>query len=146
MGKTQLAYFEKVNGEGGINGRKVRLISLDDGYSPPRTVEQVRKLVEQEEVLLLFSTNGTPTNSPIHKYVNAKKVPHLFIAAGASKWGDPKHYPWTTALDLPWLHQARALSKYLLKERPHAKIGVPYQNDDAGKDYMRGLKEGLDSQ
>jgi len=146
MGKTQVAYFEKVNAEGGINGRKVRLISLDDGYSPPRTVEQARKLVEQEEVLLLFSTNGTPTNSAIHKYMNAKKVPHLFIAAGASKWGDPKHYPWTTAFDLPWLHQARALAKYLLKERPNAKIGILYQNDDAGKDYMNGLREGLGSQ
>jgi branched-chain amino acid transport system substrate-binding protein len=146
MGKTQLAYFEKVNAEGGINGRKVKLISLDDGYSPPRTVEQVRKLVEQEEVLLLFSTNGTPTNSAIHKYMNAKKVPHLFIAAGASKWGDPQHYPWTTAFDLPWLHQAKTLAAYLLKEHPGAKIGVLYQNDDSGKDYMRGLKEGLGTQ
>ena len=146
MGKTQLAYFEKVNAEGGINGRKVKLISLDDGYNPARTVEQVRKLVEQEDVLLLFSTNGTPTNSAIHKYVNARKVPHLFIAAGASKWGDPKNYPWTTAFDLPWLHQARVLAKYLLKDYPGAKIGILYQNDDAGRDYLNGLKEGLGNQ
>jgi branched-chain amino acid transport system substrate-binding protein len=146
MGKTQLAYFEKVNAEGGINGRKVKLISLDDGYNPARTVEQVRKLVEQEEVLLLFSTNGTPTNTAIHKYVNAKKVPHLFIAAGASKWGDPKNYPWTTAFDLPWLHQARVLAKYLLKDYPNAKIGILYQNDDAGRDYLNGLKESLGNQ
>ena len=146
MGKTQLAYFEKVNAEGGINGRKVKLISLDDEYNPARTVEQVRKLVEQEDVLLLFSTNGTPTNSAIHKYVNARKVPHLFIAAGASKWGDPKNYPWTTAFDLPWLHQARVLAKYLLKDYPGAKIGILYQNDDAGRDYLNGLKEGLGNQ
>ena len=146
MGKTQLAYFEKVNADGGINGRKVKLLSLDDGYSPPRTVEQVRKLVEQEEVLLLFSTNGTPTNTAIHKYMNAKKVPQLFIAAGASKWGDPKHSPWTTAFDLPWLHQAKTLAAYLLKEHPNAKIGVLYQNDDAGKDYLGGVKEGLGNQ
>jgi len=146
MGKTQLAYFEKVNADGGINGRNVKLISLDDGYSPPRTVEQVRKLVEQEEVLLLFSTNGTPTNTAIHKYMNAKKVPQLFIAAGASKWGDPKHYPWTTAFDLPWLHQAKILAAYLLKKHPNAKIGVLYQNDDAGKDYLGGLKEALGNQ
>ena len=146
MGKTQLAYFEKINAEGGINGRKVKLISLDDGYNPARTVEQVRKLVEQEEVLLLFSTNGTPTNTAIHKYVNARKVPHLFIAAGASKWGDPKNYPWTTAFDLPWLHQARVLAKYLLKDHPGAKIGILYQNDDAGRDFLNGLKEGLGNQ
>jgi ABC-type branched-subunit amino acid transport system substrate-binding protein len=146
MGKTQLAYFEKVNAEGGINGRKVKLISLDDGYNPARTVEQARKLVEQEEVLLLFSTNGTPTNSAIHKYMNAKKVPHLFIAAGASKWGDPKNYPWTTAFDLPWLHQAKVLARYLLKDHPGAKIGILYQNDDAGRDYLNGLKEGLGNQ
>jgi ABC-type branched-subunit amino acid transport system substrate-binding protein len=146
MGKSQLAYFQKVNDEGGINGRKVKLISLDDGYNPARTVEQVRKLVEQEEVLLLFSTNGTPTNTAIHKYVNARKVPHLFIAAGASKWGDPKNYPWTTAFDLPWLHQARVIAKYLLKEHPGAKIAVLYQNDDAGRDYLNGLKEGLGQQ
>ena len=146
MGKSQLAYFQKVNDEGGINGRKVKLISLDDGYNPAKTVEQVRKLVEQEEVLLLFSTNGTPTNTAIHKYVNAKKVPHLFIAAGASKWGDPKNYPWTTAFDLPWLHQARVIAKYLLREHPGAKIAVLYQNDDAGRDYLNGLKEGLGQQ
>jgi ABC-type branched-subunit amino acid transport system substrate-binding protein len=146
MGKSQLAYFQKVNDEGGINGRKVKLISLDDGYNPAKTVEQVRKLVEQEEVLLLFSTNGTPTNTAIHKYVNARKVPHLFIAAGASKWGDPKNYPWTTAFDLPWLHQARVIAKYLLREHPGAKIAVLYQNDDAGRDYLNGLKEGLGQQ
>ena len=146
MGKSQLAYFQMVNDEGGINGRKVKLISLDDGYNPAKTVEQVRKLVEQEEVLLLFSTNGTPTNTAIHKYVNTRKVPHLFIAAGASKWGDPKNYPWTTAFDLPWLHQARVIAKYLLREHPGAKIAVLYQNDDAGRDYLNGLKEGLGQQ
>ena len=119
IGHAQLAYFEKINAEGGINGRKMKLISLDDAYSPPKTVEQVRKLVEKDQVLLLFSTLGTPTNSAIHKYVNAKKVPHLFVNAGASKWGDPKHYPWTTAFPPPALYEGRSWPR--ICSRPHPR-------------------------
>ncbi|MSQ58491.1 MAG: branched-chain amino acid ABC transporter substrate-binding protein [Betaproteobacteria bacterium] len=143
IGKTQLAYFKMLNEQGGINGRKVNLISLDDGYSPPRTVEQVRRLVEEEQVLALFQTLGTPTNSAIHKYVNAKKVPHLFVSSGATKWGDPKNFPWTMGFNPSYQIESRIYAKYILKHKPDAKIAVLYQNDDSGKDYLKGFRDGL---
>ena len=143
IGKTQAAYFNMINEKGGINGRKINFISYDDAYSPPKTVEQVRKLVESDEVLLLFSTLGTPTNSAIHKYVHAKKVPHLFIATGATKWGDPKNFPWTMGWQPNYQSEGRIYAKYLLEKHPQAKIGILYQNDDYGKDYVKGLKDGL---
>ena len=143
IGRAELAYFKMINDQGGINGRKVNLISLDDAYSPPRTVEQIRKLVEEEEVLALFQTLGTPTNTAIHKYVNAKKVPHLFVATGATKWGDPKNFPWTIGFQPSYQVEARIYARYILKNKPNAKIAVLYQNDDYGKDYVKGLKDGL---
>jgi ABC-type branched-subunit amino acid transport system substrate-binding protein len=143
IGKAEAAYFQLINDEGGINGRKLKLISLDDGYSPPKAVEQVRRLVEQDEVLLLFQNLGTPSNSAIHKYVNAKKVPHLFLATGATKWGDPKDYPWTIGFNPSYQIEARIYAKYVLQNRPNAKIGILYQNDDYGKDYLKGFKDGL---
>ena len=143
IGKAELAYFRMINDQGGINGRKVNLISLDDAYSPPRTVEQVRKLVEEDLVLALFQTAGTPSNSAIHKYVNAKKVPHLFLATGATKWGDPANFPWTIGFQPSYQIEAHIYAKYILKNKPDAKIAVLYQNDDYGKDYLKGLKDGL---
>ncbi|HEX4987104.1 MAG TPA: ABC transporter substrate-binding protein [Burkholderiales bacterium] len=143
IGKAELAYFQMVNEHGGVNGRKINLISLDDGYSPPRTVEQVRKLVEEEQVLALFQTLGTPTNTAIHKYINAKKVPHLFLATGATKWGDPADFPWTIGFQPSYQAEAQIYARYLLKNKPSAKIAVLYQNDDYGKDYLKGLKDGL---
>jgi ABC-type branched-subunit amino acid transport system substrate-binding protein len=143
IGKAELAYFKMVNDQGGVNGRKVDLISLDDAYSPPRAVEQVRKLVEEDQVLALFQTLGTPTNTAVHKYVNAKKVPHLFLATGATKWGDPKNFPWTIGFQPSYQTEARIYAKYLLKNKPDAKIAILYQNDDYGKDYVKGLKDGL---
>jgi branched-chain amino acid transport system substrate-binding protein len=143
IGRAEAAYFDKVNAAGGINGRKVTLISLDDGYAPPRTVEQTRRLVEQEEVLALFSPVGTPTNTAIHKYVNANKVPHLFLSTGASKWGDPQHFPWTMGWVPSYLQEGGIYAKYILKSYPRAKIAVLYQNDDFGKDFLRGFQEGL---
>ena len=143
IGKTIAAYFEKVNAEGGVNGRKINFISYDDGYSPPKVVEQTRKLVEQDEVLLLFQQLGTPTNTAIHKYVNAKKVPHLFVATGATKWGDPKNFPWTMGWQPNYQSEGRIYAKYLLQNHPDAKIGILYQNDDYGKDYVHGMKDGL---
>jgi branched-chain amino acid transport system substrate-binding protein len=143
IGKVEAAYFAKINEEGGINHRKINLISLDDGYSPPRTVEQIRKLVEEEQVLFTFQTLGTPPNTAIQKYMNARKVPHLFVATGAAKWGDPAHYPWTMGFQPTYQHESRVYAKYLLKTRPNAKIGILYQNDDYGKDYLKGLKDGL---
>ena len=143
IGKAELAYFKMINDQGGINGRKVNLISLDDAYSPPRTVEQIRKLVEEEQVLALFQTLGTPTNTAIHKYVNAKKVPHLFVATGATKWGDPKNFPWTIGFQPSYQVEARIYARYILKNKPNAKIAVLYQNDDYGKDYVKGMKDGL---
>ena len=132
IGKVEQAFFKMINDNGGINGRKVNLISLDDGYSPPKTVEQVRRLVEQDEVLALFQTLGTPSNSAIHKYVNAKKVPHLLLATGATKWGDPKNYPWTMGFNLSYQTEGEIYAKWLLKNKPDAKIGILYQNDDYG--------------
>ncbi len=143
IGKTEQAYMKMINDQGGINGRKINLISIDDGYSPPRAVEQVRKLVEQEEVLFLWQTLGTPSNSAIHKYVNQKKIPHLFLATGATKWGDPKNFPWTMGGQPAYQTEAHIYARYLLKTKPDAKIAVLYQNDDYGKDLLKGLKDGL---
>jgi ABC-type branched-subunit amino acid transport system substrate-binding protein len=143
IGKTEAAYFKKINDAGGINGRKINFISYDDGYSPPKTVEQARKLVESDEVLFIFNSLGTPPNSAIHKYMNAKKVPQLFVATGATKWNDPKDFPWTMGWQPNYQSEARIYAKYLLKEKPDAKIAVLYQNDDYGKDYLKGLKDGL---
>ena len=143
IGKTIAAYFKKINAEGGINGRKINFISYDDGYSPPKAVEQARKLVESDEVLLIFQSLGTPSNSAIHKYMNAKKVPQLFVATGATKWGDPKHFPWTMGWQPNYQSEARIYAKYLLEKYPNGKIGILYQNDDYGKDYVKGLKDGL---
>jgi branched-chain amino acid transport system substrate-binding protein len=143
IGKTEQAYFNKINAEGGINGRKINFISYDDGYSPPKTVEQARKLVESDEVLLLFQTLGTPSNTAIQKYMNAKKVPQLFVATGATKWNDPKHFPWTIGWQPNYQSEGHIYAQYLLKNHPNGKVGILYQNDDYGKDYVRGLKDGL---
>ncbi|MGJ4896883.1 ABC transporter substrate-binding protein [Bradyrhizobium oligotrophicum] len=143
IGKTEAAYFKKINAEGGINGRKINFISYDDAYSPPKTVEQARKLVESDEVLFIFNSLGTPPNSAIHKYMNSKKVPQLFVATGATKWNDPKDFPWTMGWQPNYQSESRIYAKYLLKEKPDAKIAVLYQNDDYGKDYLKGLKDGL---
>jgi branched-chain amino acid transport system substrate-binding protein len=143
IGKTIDAYFKKVNAEGGINGRKINFISYDDAYSPPKAVEQARKLVESDEVLLLFQTLGTPSNTAIQKYMNAKKVPQLFVATGATKWGDPKNFPWTMGWQPTYQAEGHIYAQYLLKNKPDAKIGILFQNDDYGKDYVKGLKDGL---
>ena len=143
VGRTEAAYFRKINKEGGINGRTINFISYDDAYSPPKTVEQARKLVESDEVLLIFSSVGTPTNTAIHKYMNDKRVPQLFISTGASKWNDPQHFPWTMGWLPNYQHEARIYAKYILREKPNARIAVLYQNDDFGKDFLTGLKDGL---
>src|SRR5213595_21071 len=143
IGKTEEAYFKKVNAEGGINGRKINFISYDDGYSPPKTVEQARKLVESDEVLFIFNSLGTPSNTAIQRYMNTKKVPQLFVATGATKWNDPQTHPWTMGWQPNYQNEARIYAKYILKEKPNARIGVLYQNDDYGKDYLKGLKDGL---
>jgi ABC-type branched-subunit amino acid transport system substrate-binding protein len=143
IGKTEAAYFKKINDAGGINGRKINFISYDDGYSPPKTVEQARKLVESDEVLFIFNSLGTPPNTAIQKYMNAKKVPQLFVATGATKWNDPKDFPWTMGWQPSYQSEGRIYAKYILKEKPNAKIAVLYQNDDYGKDYLKGLKDGL---
>ena len=143
IGKTEAAYFKKINDEGGINGRKINFITLDDGYSPPKAVEMARRLVEQDEVLFLFGTLGTPSNTAIHKYMNSKKVPQLFVATGAAKWNDPKNFPWTMGWQPNYHTEAVNYAKHILKTKPDAKIAVLYQNDDFGKDYLSGLKEGL---
>src|SRR5213079_3630670 len=134
IGKAQAAYFNKINAEGGINGRKINFISYDDAYSPPKAVEQARKLIESDEVLLLFGTLGTASNSAIQKYVNAKKVPQLFVATGATKWNDPKSFPWTMGWLPSYQSESHIYAKYLTKEKPAGKIAVLYQNDDMGKD------------
>jgi branched-chain amino acid transport system substrate-binding protein len=143
IGKTEEAYFKKINAEGGINGRKINFVSYDDAYSPPKAVEQVRKLVESDEVLLVFNPLGTPSNTAIQKYLNSKKVPQLFVATGATKWNEPKDFPWTMGWQPSYQSEARIYAKFLLKEKPDAKIAVFYQNDDFGKDYVKGLKDGL---
>ena len=143
IGKTEAAYFKMINEQGGINGRKINFITYDDAYSPPKTVEQARKLVESDEVLLVFNSLGTPPNSAIHKYMNSKKVPQLFVATGATKWNDPKNFPWTMGWQPNYQSETQIYAKYLLKEKPDAKIAVLYQNDDYGKDYLKGLLDGL---
>jgi branched-chain amino acid transport system substrate-binding protein len=141
IGKTEDAYFKMINDAGGINGRKINFISYDDGYSPPKTVEQVRKLIESDEVLLVFNALGTPTQTAVQKYQNAKKVPQLFLATGASKWNDPKDFPWTMGFQPSYRVEARIFAKYILKTKPGAKVAVFYANDDFGKDYVAGLKD-----
>ena len=143
IGKTEAAYFKKINDAGGINGRKINFISYDDAYSPPKAVEQARKLVESDEVLLVFNSLGTPPNSAIQKYMNSKKVPQLFVATGATKWNDPKDFPWTMGWQPNYQSETQIYAKYILKNKPDAKIAVLYQNDDYGKDYLKGLKDGL---
>ncbi|WP_407115208.1 ABC transporter substrate-binding protein [Bradyrhizobium sp. LMG 9283] len=143
IGRTEAAYFKKINDEGGINGRKINFISYDDAYSPPKTVEQARKLVESDEVLFIFNSLGTPPNSAIQKYMNSKKVPQLFVATGATKWNDPKDFPWTMGWQPNYQSETQIYAKYILKEMPNAKIAVLFQNDDYGKDYLKGLKDGL---
>ncbi len=145
IGKTQAAYFKKINDEGGINGRKIEFITYDDGYSPPKAVEQARKLVESDEVLLIFSPMGTPSNSAIQKYMNARKVPQLFPASYSAKWSDPKAYPWTMLLGTSYKTEGTIYSAYIVREKPDAKIAILYQNDDFGKELLNGLKAGLGS-
>ena len=143
IGKTEAAFFRMINDQGGINGRKINLIQYDDAYSPPKAVEQVRKLVESDEVLLTFQIIGTPSNAAVQKYLNSKKVPQLFAATGASKFTDPKNFPWTMGYNPNYFVEGRIYGQYILKEHPNAKIGVLYQNDDLGKDYLNGIKAGL---
>jgi branched-chain amino acid transport system substrate-binding protein len=143
IGKAQAAYIKMINDQGGVNGRKINLIQYDDAYSPPKAVEQVRKLVESDEVLLTFQILGTPSNAAVQKYLNTKKVPQLFAATGASRFTDPKNFPWTMGYNPNYLVEGRIYGQYILKEYPNAKIGILYQNDDSGKDYLSGIKSGL---
>jgi branched-chain amino acid transport system substrate-binding protein len=143
IGKTQAAYIKMINDQGGVNGRKIDLIQYDDAYSPPKAVEQVRKLVESDEVLLTFQILGTPSNAAVQKYLNAKKVPQLFAATGASKFTDPKNFPWTMGFNPNYFVEGRIYGQYIIKNHPNAKIGILYQNDDLGKDYLNGIKAGL---
>jgi len=143
IGKMEEAYFKMINEQGGINGRKITFVTYDDGYSPPKAVEQARKLVESDEVLFIASPLGTPSNSAIQKYMNAKKVPQLFVSTGGTKFGEYKTFPWTMGWQPPYQSEGRIYATYLLKEKPNAKIGVMYQNDDFGKDLLKGLKDGL---
>jgi branched-chain amino acid transport system substrate-binding protein len=143
IGKALGAYFKKVNDEGGINGRKINYITYDDGYAPPKTVEMVRKLVEQDQVALLFQTLGTPPNSAIHRYMNQQKTPHLFVATGATKWNDAKNFPWTMGYQPNYQTEGRVFAAHMLKNQPDGKVGVLYQNDDYGKDYLKGFEDAL---
>ncbi|MBN8963429.1 MAG: ABC transporter substrate-binding protein [Rhizobiales bacterium] len=143
LGLVERAYFNNLNAKGGINGRKINLISLDDAYSPPKTVEQTRKLVESDEVLLIYGSIGTPTNTAVHKYLNGKKVPQVLISSGGSKWNDLKNFPWTMAFYPPYEMEARIYAKYVLENKPDAKIAIFSQNDDLGRDYLKGFKAGL---
>jgi branched-chain amino acid transport system substrate-binding protein len=143
IGKAIAAYFKMVNDQGGINGRKINFISYDDGYSPPKTVEMVRKLVEQDQVLFVFQTLGTPSNTAIQKYMNTRKVPQLHVATGATKWNDPKNNPWTMGWQPNYQTEAQVYARHILQTKPDAKIGILFQNDDYGKDYVKGLKDGL---
>ncbi len=143
IGKAEAAYFAMINDQGGINGRKIEFVSIDDGYSPPKAVEGARRLVEQDQVLFLFGPLGTPSNTAIQKYMNAKKVPQLFVATGAAKWNDPKHFPWTMGWQPNYHTEGRIYAQHILKTKPDAKIGILYQNDDFGKDYVSGVHEGL---
>src|SRR5437660_3819509 len=140
IGKTQAAYIKMINDQGGINGRKINLIQYDDAYSPPKAVEQVRKLVEDDEVLLTFQILGTPSNAAVQKYLNAKKVPQLFAATGASRFTDPKNFPWTMGFNPNYLVEGRIYGQYIIKNYPNAKVGILYQNDDLAKDYLNGIK------
>ncbi|WP_024517954.1 ABC transporter substrate-binding protein [Bradyrhizobium sp. Tv2a-2] len=143
IGRTEAAFFNKVNAEGGINGRKINFITYDDAFSPPKTVEQARKLVENDEVLLIFQSLGTPTNNAIRQYMNQKKVPQLFVATGATQFGDRKNFPWTMGWQPTYQTEGRIYAKYILQNLPQGKIGILYQNDDSGRDYVKGLKDGL---
>ena len=143
IGKTEAAYFRMINDRGGVHGRKITFISLDDGYSPPKTVEATRRLLEEDRVLLMFGSLGTAPNLAVRKYLNAKKVPQLFISSGSHHWNDPNHYPWTMGLQTAYRTEAKIYASHILKNTPHARIGVLYQNDDYGKDYLAGLREGL---
>jgi len=143
IGKLQTAFFKQLNRTGGIKGKKVELVTLDDAYSPPKAVEQVRKLVEQDTVLAIFQPLGTPSNAAIHKYLNAKKIPQLFAATGASQWNDPEHFPWTMGFNINYVDEGRVYGRYIADNQPSAKIAILFQNDDYGKDYSKGLKEGL---
>ena len=143
IGKSMDAYFKKVNAEGGVNGRQIKFITVDDGYNPARTVEMARKLVEEEEVLATVGVLGTPPNSAIHKYMNQKKMPQLFVATGATKWGDPKNFPWTMGWQPNYQGESKIYAQHLLESKPNAKIGILYQNDDYGKDYLKGFLDGL---
>ncbi len=143
IGKTELAYISMINEQGGINGRKIKLLSLDDGYSPPKTVEQTRKLVEEEGVACLMQPLGTPTNMATRKYMNAKKIPQLFIASGATQFDDPENFPWTIGWQVSYQIEGYIYARYILSQKPNAKIGVLYQNDDSGRDFMKGFQNGL---
>jgi ABC-type branched-subunit amino acid transport system substrate-binding protein len=143
QGKTTLAYFKMLNGKGGVNGRKINLLSMDDGYSPPKTIEQTRKMVEQDEVLAIMNPLGTPTNSATQKYLNQAKVPQLLISSGASKWNDPKNFPWTTPFFPPYVEEGIIYAKHIVQNFPNAKIAILSQNDDSGRDYVKGFKLGL---
>ncbi len=143
IGKAMAAYYKMVNDQGGVNGRKINFLSYDDAYSPPKTVEQTRRLVEQDGVLLMAGPLGTPTNSAIWQYMNQKKVPQLFVSTGATKWDDPKGHPWTIGWQPNYQGEGRVYATFIMKEKPNGKIGVLYQNDDFGKDYLKGLKDGL---
>ena len=143
QGKAEVAYFKMINAQGGVNGRKVTLLSVDDGYSPPKTVEMTRKLVEEEQVLAIINPLGTPTQSAVHKYMNTKKVPQLLVSSGAAKWNDPKNMPWTTPGFPPYIQEGKIYAKHLLKANPNAKIAIISQNDDSGRDYVKGFKDGL---
>src|SRR6201987_1171095 len=143
IGRTEAAFFNKINTEGGVNGRRIKFISYDDTFSPPKTVEQARKLVEDDEVLLIFQSLGTPTNNAIRQYMNGKKVPQLFVATGATQFGDGKNFPWTMGWQPTYQTEGRIYAKYFLQNLPQGKIGILYQNDDSGRDYVKGLKDGL---
>ena len=143
IAKTETAFFQMVNDQGGVAGHKINFISYDDGYSPPKTVEQVRRLIEEDQVAFLFKTLGTPPNTAIQRYVNQKKVPHLFVATGADKWGDYQHFPWTMGYQPSYRTEAQIYTKYMMAQKPGAKMGILYQNDDFGKDYPAGVKDVL---
>ena len=143
IGRTETAFFNKINAEGGVNGRRINFITYDDAFSPPKTVEQARKLVEDDEVLLIFQSLGTPTNNAIRQYMNLKKVPQLFVATGATQFGDWKSFPWTMGFQPTYQTEGRIYAKYILEKLPQGKIGILYQNDDSGRDYVKGLKDGL---
>ena len=142
-GRAQGAYYKMLNEQGGVNGRKINFVSLDDGYTPPKAVELVRRMVEQDEVLGMFGTLGTPTNAAVQKYLNEHKVPQFFVFSGVARFRDPKTFPWTVGADLDFISETTVFARYILAEKPIAKIAVLYQNDDYGKDHLAGLRAGL---